>query len=617
MSIGVVPPEGLGTLPPDPSWHERFEALFREHQGRIYRICLSFMRNPHDAEDATQETFARAAQGMVDVEDAAGYLNQMARNLCVDLLRRGRKRDQITGLLSVDPIGEPVREALDRIECNDVWDRLGSEDRKLIAMSFAGLSYAEMAIRTKASAKLVSVNLSRARRRARDLVASFVPGSLLRWAAGKGRGMKDPERQTFAAQGVSMASSSATLAALVAAVTLGPALAQPLAVATATPVASRVALAATAGGTAPAASPVAPTAASGAAAPQAGAPRLSVAHVVGVPDNNPSGYGYYNVAVSPAYAQDHTIYAAGWKPGCRASCSVILKSTDGGATWTSQASTGYTGQEVFLSPAWTADHTMFGFDPGAGLERSTDGGATFVPAVPGSVAASIAPVPGPSGARVASFDPTAHAVTYYDAGTGVATGAVALPPGSVGTDLSFVGSSAHLLVSVVSPPSPASVSQAALITCEVSTGCGAPVAFPRETRIRLSVSPAFAQDHTIAAFSADHLYLSHDGGASFTESAHSFAGALTTVSLVPNGAVPRVVLGLWQADGQANRASVLESTSDGTGFVALGSAQLAVGARPRDFDRLPDGTMLASFDTPVGLMYSTDGGSTWRVAQPS
>src|SRR5215469_3419009 len=37
-----------------------FERLYREHAGRVYGLCLRMTREPHLAEDCTQETFINA-----------------------------------------------------------------------------------------------------------------------------------------------------------------------------------------------------------------------------------------------------------------------------------------------------------------------------------------------------------------------------------------------------------------------------------------------------------------------------------------------------------------------------------------------------------------------------
>jgi len=82
--------------------------------------------------------------------------------------------------------------------------------------------------------------------------------------------------------------------------------------------------------------------------------------------------GIYALAVSPAYAQDQTLFAGMWEGG-------VYKSTDGGANWTN-ASTGLQSNRVWalaLSPNFAQDHTLFAGTE-AGPHRSIDGGQTWV-----------------------------------------------------------------------------------------------------------------------------------------------------------------------------------------------------------------------------------------------
>jgi DNA-directed RNA polymerase specialized sigma24 family protein len=37
------------------------EALYRRERDRVFAVCYAILREPHDAEDAVQDTFARVA----------------------------------------------------------------------------------------------------------------------------------------------------------------------------------------------------------------------------------------------------------------------------------------------------------------------------------------------------------------------------------------------------------------------------------------------------------------------------------------------------------------------------------------------------------------------------
>jgi RNA polymerase sigma-70 factor (ECF subfamily) len=69
--------------------------LMARHYQRLYRIALSYLRNPEDALDAVQETFVKAFQhaGRWDGSSEAGpWLTRIAVNQSIDRYRRVRRR---------------------------------------------------------------------------------------------------------------------------------------------------------------------------------------------------------------------------------------------------------------------------------------------------------------------------------------------------------------------------------------------------------------------------------------------------------------------------------------------------------------------------------------------
>ena len=78
------------------------------------------------------------------------------------------------------------------------------------------------------------------------------------------------------------------------------------------------------------------------------------------------------LAISPAYASDHTLFTA--------SQDVLLKSTDSGVTWTSYSlappEDAFLALNLVVSPAYTSDHTLYATGYPYTL-HSTDGGVTW------------------------------------------------------------------------------------------------------------------------------------------------------------------------------------------------------------------------------------------------
>ena len=72
------------------------EQSYRAHFRTVWNICLTFLKNPADTEDAVQETFLRLAQAERDFaseEHAKAWLIHTAKNVCRDELRRWRRRE--------------------------------------------------------------------------------------------------------------------------------------------------------------------------------------------------------------------------------------------------------------------------------------------------------------------------------------------------------------------------------------------------------------------------------------------------------------------------------------------------------------------------------------------
>src|SRR6476659_7642045 len=72
------------------------EAMVREHARLVYRVAYSVLRNHHDAEDVTQETFARVlrySKKVREVRDQKTWLARIAWRVAVD---RRKKMPEIS-----------------------------------------------------------------------------------------------------------------------------------------------------------------------------------------------------------------------------------------------------------------------------------------------------------------------------------------------------------------------------------------------------------------------------------------------------------------------------------------------------------------------------------------
>jgi RNA polymerase sigma-70 factor (ECF subfamily) len=70
-----------------------FEALVRRHQGPLFNFCLRMLGQSEDAADVAQETFVQLYShlGRLNAgEPIAPWLFRVARNRCIDVIRRRR-----------------------------------------------------------------------------------------------------------------------------------------------------------------------------------------------------------------------------------------------------------------------------------------------------------------------------------------------------------------------------------------------------------------------------------------------------------------------------------------------------------------------------------------------
>lgn len=90
--------------------HQAVEAVVREHSRFVFRLAYSILRNPDDAEDATQEVFMRVLKNkskLAEVRETKLWLARIAWRVTLDWKRsRERRRpaadsDTIIGELSM------------------------------------------------------------------------------------------------------------------------------------------------------------------------------------------------------------------------------------------------------------------------------------------------------------------------------------------------------------------------------------------------------------------------------------------------------------------------------------------------------------------------------------
>ncbi|TMF97855.1 MAG: sigma-70 family RNA polymerase sigma factor, partial [Chloroflexi bacterium] len=138
----------------------------------IFNLCRRLLNSREDAADAMHEVFLRAAASLFEPPrspQARGWLTRVARNYCIDLLRRRERFGSalITLAATADPGGDSVQSVEDRELLTTVLRQLGVRDREALWQSAVELrSLPEIARSFNLSYTAAAQLLSRARRRA-------------------------------------------------------------------------------------------------------------------------------------------------------------------------------------------------------------------------------------------------------------------------------------------------------------------------------------------------------------------------------------------------------------------------------------------------------------------
>ena len=176
-----TPPLELESASPLVLDHERtvwLTALYETNVRSVIKTCRRLLDDPEEAADATQEVFIRAATALhtaPDGKDAAAWLTTVARNYCLDVLRRRRKfQSALTTLGGGVALVEAETAVDDRQLAQAVLDQLAVRDRRALWESHVEeRPVGEIAERLGLNYLATAQLLHRARRRAALVAAEL------------------------------------------------------------------------------------------------------------------------------------------------------------------------------------------------------------------------------------------------------------------------------------------------------------------------------------------------------------------------------------------------------------------------------------------------------------
>jgi len=85
-----------------------WEALVRQHQGRVFGIAMTYVGDPDEARDISQDIFVRVYKRLESCRDDdrfLAWLIRLSRNACLDHLRRRKARPPARDIPAEEAIG--------------------------------------------------------------------------------------------------------------------------------------------------------------------------------------------------------------------------------------------------------------------------------------------------------------------------------------------------------------------------------------------------------------------------------------------------------------------------------------------------------------------------------
>ena len=160
-----------------------FETLVLENQKNVYNLALKILGSEEDAKDASQETFLRAYRSLESFHGDSRFsvwLYRTASNVCIDFLRRKKRRAELSMTVSNEEYGEAeleipderfspeaMLEKAERIRAlREGLQKLPEEYRRILTLrEIGGMSYEELAQVLELELGTVKSKLFRARKK--------------------------------------------------------------------------------------------------------------------------------------------------------------------------------------------------------------------------------------------------------------------------------------------------------------------------------------------------------------------------------------------------------------------------------------------------------------------
>ena len=156
-----------------------FQLLHDRYAGKIYSKAITMLRNEDDAEDATQEIFAKIFLNLHKFEGQSKFstwVYSVTYNFCIDRIRK-QKRSRDLFADEIDNPPDTVEEVPDAAllqmqvsELRYVLEQLPDGDRTLLLMKYKeGVKIRDIAVLTGRTESAIKMQLKRAKEKAKRI----------------------------------------------------------------------------------------------------------------------------------------------------------------------------------------------------------------------------------------------------------------------------------------------------------------------------------------------------------------------------------------------------------------------------------------------------------------
>jgi len=149
---------------------DAFEELVGRHQGRAYALAVRMLEDPHEAQDAVQESFVDAWRGLAKFAGDAAFSTWLYRivvNRCLMTRRRWRPEpvESVPDVTRSDRLEQQVENrARDEALHRGIQELPADMRAPLVLVTFSGFSYEEAAAILGLNTSTVRGRVARARK---------------------------------------------------------------------------------------------------------------------------------------------------------------------------------------------------------------------------------------------------------------------------------------------------------------------------------------------------------------------------------------------------------------------------------------------------------------------